>query len=322
MLPSESERPGAGVGFPRKKTDSYTSWPLYIPILPEERLQALVFHHTIPSILSGELHCWTYVSQGMEHANQKEVVFTVRRKVGLERQGDYPKDPLHWFGLIYSMAKSGHPVDAFERTDFQSSIFLNRTDITWIVYAPACPINNVPTEYFPEDWLQAIPLVGPESEVAEEYGVMRALSHLGARERWFPWPPWFDRDRTACIEPGCMAGSIKDQVKYRDIPRLSVVKKGFNFIIYVPEKSESDLIEALRLYEPGLTFPLNSVHYKDADSGLLWNNGDTQPQGYAAGSSNGCMNLNYFAFCPNQEQDELMLLEDGYVCEYSFLIFP
>ncbi|KAL1958179.1 hypothetical protein VTO42DRAFT_5034 [Malbranchea cinnamomea] len=289
------------------------SWPLIVQILPEYGLQALVFYHTIQTPVSGLIHCWTYISQGLITAGQKEVVFTVRRRVAIEGEQDFPRDPLTWYEMLFSAAREGQIVNEFQRTDFRAPSFLDRQDVTWIVYAAKCPIDNVPASYFPSDWLQAVPLLVTEAQVAEEFGVMRALSHLGCSQRWFPWPPWFDRDRTPCVTQSEMEGSIRSQVSYVMIPGLSAVKKGNDIVLYISERAEDGLKEVLNAFDPDAALPLDCVHYKDADSGLVWCNTDIQPRGYAAGTSNYCTNLNFIAFCPCQQEDSLKLFEDGSV---------
>ncbi|KAF3893853.1 hypothetical protein GTR04_2427 [Trichophyton interdigitale] len=290
-----------------------SSWTIRAIIRPEERLYAVVVHHTITSMCKGEIACWTFISQGMERVGQREVVFTVLRNTESERKKDFPNDPLRWIEIVYSMAKGGCRVGEFEHTDFQVADFLGRSDVSWIVYCPACPIPNVDDFLLPQDYLQAIPLLVAEAEVAEKYGLMRTLGHLGASERWFPWPPWFDRYRKPCITTAQMQGSIKEEMEFQHIKGLSRIKKGSNIILRVPKKSEPLLVEALLRHSPDQAFPLNTVHHINSDSGLLWDNKDPQPRGYSAGNSNECMNLNYFAFCPGHDVDELILVEDGYM---------
>ncbi|KAF3491846.1 uncharacterized protein GIQ15_01363 [Arthroderma uncinatum] len=288
-------------------------WPVRASIRPEEPLHALVVYHTITSMCKGDVPCWTYISQGMERIGQKELVFTISRNIESEKEQDFPNDPLRWMEIVYSMAKGGCPVDEFERTEFQVADFLGRSDVSWIVYCPACPIPNIEDSLLPGDYLQAIPLLVAEAEVADKYGLMRVLGHLGALERWFPWPPWFDRYRNPCITASQMQGSIRDQMPFQYIKGLSAVKKGSKIILRVTKQAEAPLVEALLRHSPDRAFPLDSLHHINSDSGLLWDNRDPQPRGYAAGSSNECMNLNYFAFCPGQDEDELLLVEDGYM---------
>lgn len=292
---------------------SQPAWPLRIQVLPQEGIQALVHHHTILTPVSGLIHCWTYISQGLIKMGQKEIVFTIRRRVESEREHEFPQEPIRWYEMVYSAARQGRIVDEFQRTEFRAPSFLGRPDIPWIVYAAKCPIDNVPGSFFPPDWLQAIPLLAPEAEVASGYGVMRALGHLGYSQRWFPWPSWFDRDRKPCVDPSQMEGSIRAQVSHAMIPGLSAVKKGQDIVLYIPERAESGIKQALDTFAPDAALPLDCVAHKDADSGLLWCNTDTQPRGYAAGTANSCLNLNSITFCPCQEEDSLRLFEDGYI---------
>jgi hypothetical protein len=299
---------------PSQRGRAPKSWPINVPILPKDGLQALVFHHTIDTPVSGIIYCWTYISQGMRKIGQKELVFTVRRRQGPEGEGNYPPDPFRWFEMVYTRAKMGEIVDEFQHTDFRSPDFFGRDDVRWMVYASQCPMGNVPANYLPSEWLLLVPLLELEAEVAERFGIMRTLSHLGASQRWFPWPSWFDRDRPPCVLPSQMEGSIRGQVSYAIIPGISAVKKGSTFVLYIPEKAESGIQQALGTFQPSHALPLDCVPYKDADSGLLWCNTDTEPRGYAIGTSNSCMNLNFFTFCPGQDVNEFKLVEDGYVC--------
>ncbi|OAX83928.1 hypothetical protein ACJ72_01694 [Emergomyces africanus] len=288
------------------------AWPLTYPVFPEEGVQVLIFYHKVKSAVSGEMDCWTYISYGLAQVGQKDIVFTVRRRT-TEREDNFPTTPFQWIKFVYSAAKDGNRVEAFQRTEFNSPSFLDRPDFKWIVYCPGHPITNIPASYFPREWLQVIPLIAPEAEVAKRYGVMRALGHLGAQERWFPFPPWIDRDRQPCVTMSSMAGTMKDSLSIVIVRGISAVKKGMNIVLHVPQESTVPLKQALAQFQLEHVFALDSTPYKDSDSGLLWSNTDTQPRGYAAGTSNACMNLNYFAFCPCQEKNELKMVEDGFI---------
>lgn len=62
--------------------------------IQSRRLRALIFHHKIKLTVSGEMVYWTYISQGLNIVGQKEIVFTVRRRINAKGEWDYPKDPL------------------------------------------------------------------------------------------------------------------------------------------------------------------------------------------------------------------------------------
>ena len=315
MKPSLSS-PGEVIPESSPATSPPPTWPIILPILPGEGLHALVFYHTVNSSApDGLRHCWTYVSQGLSKFGQKEIIFTVCRRVSSEREVDFPPDPLRWYESVFSAAKPGQArVKEFQRSDVRGPAFCGRSDVRWIMYVPPRPISNVPTAFLPQEWVQAIPLLAPEAEVAERFGVMRALNHLGSSQRCFPWPPWFDRDRTPCITLSEMQGSIRGKVSYAVIPGINAVKKYSEFVLYIPEEAESGIQEVIGVFQPNNALPLDCVHHKDADSGLLWRNSDLEPRGYASGGLNRCMNLNFFTFCPDQAQNELQVVEDGCVC--------
>ncbi|KAK2783232.1 hypothetical protein FQN51_004446 [Onygenales sp. PD_10] len=258
----------------------YLSWPIIVPILPQEGLEVLIYPHKIQSMISGELYCWTYISRGLARVGQKEVVFTVRRRVTTEREIDHPKTPLQWYEFLHGAAKNGQTVDTYQRTEFHSPSFLNRPDFKWVVYCDPHPIRNVPASYFPLEWLQAIPLLAPEADVANQYGVSRALSHLGFSERWFPFMPWVDRDRQPCITMENMAGTIKDSMPFVVILGISALKKGSDIVLQVSSKSAPSLKESLSQFALEHVFALSTTPYKDADSGLIWKNTDKEPRGY------------------------------------------
>ncbi|EER45385.1 hypothetical protein I7I53_07829 [Histoplasma capsulatum var. duboisii H88] len=310
--PAVAENPPPALQQAAGQTTKAIAWPLTHPVLPEENVQALIFYHTIKSAVSGEVNCWTYISKGLAQVGQKEIVFTIRRRAN-ELEDNLPSAPFQWIKFVYSAAKNGQTVEEFQRTEFHSPSFLDRPDFKWIVYCPAHPIADIPASYFPLEWLQVIPLIAPEAEVAQRYGIMRALGHLGAQERWFPFPPWIDRDRQPCITMANMVGTMKESLPLVIVRGVSALKRGMDIVLHVPQGCALYLKEALAQFQLEHVFALDSTPHKDADSGLLWSNTDTEPRGYAAGTSNACMNLNYFAFCPCQEMNELKMVEDGFI---------
>lgn len=314
--PAVAENPPPALRQAAGQTTKAIAWPLTHPVLPEENVQALIFYHTIKSAVSGEVNCWTYISKGLAQVGQKEIVFTIRRRAN-ELEDNLPSAPFQWIKFVYSAAKNGQTVEEFQRTEFHSPSFLDRPDFKWIVYCPAHPIADIPASYFPLEWLQVIPLIAPEAEVAQRYGIMRALGHLGAQERWFPFPPWIDRDRQPCITMASMVGTMKESLPLVIVRGVSALKRGMDIVLHVPQGCALYLKEALAQFQLEHVFALDSTPHKDADSGLLWSNTDTEPRGYAAGTSNACMNLNYFAFCPCQEMNELKMVEDGFICKLA-----
>ncbi|QVM08161.1 hypothetical protein D8B26_002854 [Coccidioides posadasii str. Silveira] len=289
-------------------------WPQYRNLFPAEKLRAIIFHHKIASRVSGEINCWTYISAGLTTVGQKEVIITIQRRVKTEGEGDFPRDPLRWFESLYAFAKLGDVVHEYQHTGVHVPNFLGRPDVKRIVLCDFHPIDNIPASYFPAECLQAIPLTEPEDAVSRRYGVSRVLSHLGASHRWFPFPPWFSRDRGSCIKLADMEGSVKDKFHCVTVRGVSAVKRGPDVTLHVSKEAAPLLRAALATTNADESFSINTVPFKDADSGLLWSNkiGTMQPQAYAAGNSTTTMNLTFLTFCLSQERCRLELVEDGY----------
>lgn len=295
-------------------SSSAPSWPATIQILPEGQLKALIYYHHIDTPVSGMVHCWTYVSQGLNRLRHKEVVFTLKRRVTAEAEHAFNTEPLAWFQCLYSFALEGKIVDNFQQTVFPSREFLGRC-FSMIIYCPVGIVENVPEQYLPEERLHAILLTDSEAQVAMRCGTMRALSHLGMSERWFPYPLWIDRDRRDSITMADMQGTIRNDFSFVSVLEVSAIRRGSDITLFVPKRAEKYIKEVLHKMPPGCGLPLDSFMYGGSDSGLMWKNRDTTPSGYSAGNSDTCMNLGFIIFCPGQEANEWQLTEDGYICE-------
>lgn len=248
---------------------------------------------------------------------------TLRRNVQVESEGNFHTDPLHWIELIHSAAQQSRLVSEFQVTDFRAPRFLDRADIRRIVYCPPVPISNVPDRYLPGDgqWLLAVPLLEPEAEVARYYGSTRSLAHLGASERYFPYPPWFDRLRHPCIHPSEMRGSVRTQLRAADVLGCSALQRGSDLVLCIPETTADRLRAAVRaaLVETDVVL-LDSVLHRSADSGYLWKTGYVHAWGYTSGQSSSCMNTSFIAFSATpgntgSGRDEMKLVEDGHMCK-------
>ena len=174
--------------------------------------------------------CWTYVSQGISRNKQPEIVFTIRRRPN-EHEENFPLVPLEWMKLVNSLAGSGLNLQTGQMCDliFQDNnclVKLNNMIIPqpsdqWtslrrfggIVHgiSIASALTGVPPEVLPGDCHHVIALTQEEAVVAREFGVTRAVGHVGLAVRWFPHPPFVDRDREDTVTMGDMAGSMRTQ---------------------------------------------------------------------------------------------------------------
>ncbi|KAL4897584.1 heterokaryon incompatibility protein-domain-containing protein [Aspergillus ambiguus] len=295
----------------RRAPQTSASWPKTIDLLPDGQLQALVHHHEESSMVSGRLPCWTYISKGLQKLGQKEVIFTVRRRAAIEAVTDFPPGPLEWFQILHSLALSGQIVDQFSQTNFvEPPPLLDRLGIRLIIYYPPLEIRNVPPSIMPQDRLHAIPLTASEAKVAQSYGVMRIISHLGSSERRFPVVPWIDRDRRDCITMRQMEGSVRDRLPMYSFVGISCVQRGSDITLHIPSSAEDELTAKVEALPTSTVISLDCFPYEKSDSGMVWHQGITpSPRAYGIGLS--CINFGFIIFCPEQDGDELERVEDG-----------
>src|SRR5579859_1272930 len=186
-----------------ESTKPKSFWPKRIPLLEDGVLEAVIYHHTIPS--STPMDCWTYLSNGLNKVGQKEILFTVRRRPD-ETEEQYPSDPITWFELVYSL---GYVIQEYNHTEFRSSTLFDRDSFKMVLYAPPLDIPGLVADVLPGERLHAIILTDEEAEVAEKHGKMRVVAQLGLTSQEFPLPVYIDRDRDSCVRPFDMSTSVR-----------------------------------------------------------------------------------------------------------------
>jgi hypothetical protein len=143
------------------------------------------------STAGGALECWSFVSDGLAALGQKELVFT------FARQRDESIDPLagqvgRLLITIHSLAAAGRIVEIGSFTEFGERRFLGSV-------APAASHTCAPSLWraspFPTARSPRYQLMGDEVETLKHFGMTRVAARLGERYRYYPWPPWWDRDR-------------------------------------------------------------------------------------------------------------------------------
>jgi hypothetical protein len=247
--------------------------------------------------------CWTYISEGLSSVSQPEVVFTILRRAN-ENVEAFPEYPIEWIRTVYALANGGLHLETGQMVDLvfdRGMVFLkvNQSMIaqdpmrwdsmrkfgTLIHGIPLCDgIFEFPSGRLPPDAHHVIALTHEETAVARQFGVTRVVGHLGLSVRWFPYPPYIDRDRGDCVNMASQAGSIRIRTPIARMYGLNVmlVNDDIRFTIPVGD----DRRKAFKDYV--LSTPLDGVvafdsfMVEEADSGLLWKKGQKDPLGYAS----------------------------------------
>ncbi|KAH0563024.1 hypothetical protein GP486_002411 [Trichoglossum hirsutum] len=281
--------------------------------------------------------CWTYISQGFSQNNQPEVVFTVLRRPD-EHEENFPEAPVEWMKLVYAMAGSGLNLETGQMCDlvFENncmSIKLNnfmfqQHENKWmsmrrfggIVHGipVACALTGVPQVAIPGDSHHVIALTHEEAAVARQFGVTRVIGHVGLAVRWFPHPPFIDRDREDCVVMADQAGSFRTKLPIARIYGISGMVIDDEIVLTIPEGEEKRSMFRKHVQDTPLSAAMAFECFmsREADSGFVWKAGQANPMAYGANcGQTKRTNLGYIAFGQQHSTDSWSMVEDGYGSE-------
>lgn len=183
-------------------------------------LDMAIFETTLGS-RDGPVSMWVFTTRGLEAFGHRELVLAVRRR---ERDAPtrYPGDVREFLRAVHAAAREGRHVSVGGRTSFSTSSgrFLDRTDVAGAIY------TRVPAaleDVAGRDALLAVFLTRGEMDVAAACGHARVLALLGARDRHFPTPPWFDRDREEVVSPREVASSLVGRVPHIELSGTAAI---------------------------------------------------------------------------------------------------
>jgi hypothetical protein len=246
---------------------------------------------------------WTYVSEGLSAFNQPEIVFALALRPN-EHIANFPEGPVEWMQTVYLLAKQGLNLEVgqmcdlvFGNTDMHiriNNFALVQDPSKWmslrrfgiLVHGLSIYTSDfaLPPDAFPHNAHHVIALTHEEAIVARQFGPTRVIGHVGRAIRWFPHPPWVDRDREDCVSMADQAGSIRIGV-----PIIRIY--GFN-AIWIPAEDEIVLIipdgEKKRntfrkfVMDVPLTGSLafESFMAEEANGGLIWKTGQKDIEAY------------------------------------------
>jgi hypothetical protein len=250
-----------------------------------------------------QLPCWTYVSQGLSEVSQPEVVFTLLRRPN-ENVEAFPESPFEWIKVVYGLANSGMHLETGQMLDlvFDRGAAFLKLNQAMIVQDPrkwqamsrfgsfvhGIPLNSgcfqFPNGQLPPNTHHVIALTHEETVVAKQFGVTRVVGHLGLSVRWFPYPPWIDRDRGDTVNVADQGGSIRIGMPVARFYGLNAMLSEDDIVLTIPVGDEKR--KALKEYVLGLPMSaavgFDSFMIEEADSGLTWKKGQKDPMGYAS----------------------------------------
>jgi hypothetical protein len=195
--------------FRGRKEPATPDGPARVEVVPG-RLAVRVATHDVANGPDA-VPCWTYVTEGLWPLGQKEVVFSLRRRPG-EGAGDFPRDPFAFFAQLPALAEQGRVVDAGDYSAFRApGGFLGAGEPTGFAYVPTEALPGVALPPAGQS-ITALLLRPEEVAVVSAIGCYRLAALLGRANRYYPNPPWSDRDRPAVLTEADLRQSLLGKV--------------------------------------------------------------------------------------------------------------
>lgn len=279
------------------------AWPKVVK-LGNSSFTVSIHTHAVTSP-PNQLPCWTYISNGLSEAQQPEVVFTLLRRKN-ENVEAFPEAPLEWIRTVYGLANGGLKLQPGQMVDLvfdKGMSFLKINNIMLVQdnkrwqdmnrfggFVLANPLTNstlgLPQDTLPQFTYNTIALTREEAVVARQFGVTRVIGHVGIAVRWFPYPPWIDRDRGDTVNMADQAGSIRIGLPMVRMLGLNVMNIESDIILTIAEdegtrKGFKDHVLGLPVTAAAC---FEGFMSEDAKGGHLWKNGQTKPMAYGDGS--------------------------------------
>jgi hypothetical protein len=282
----------------------------------------------------GRVNCWTYVSHGLSRVGQKEVVLSVRRE-DTESLDGYPRSVLELFESFHSLAGDGRVVDvgSFTALAPDSPGFLGDAALRGIAYTPA---EKVVDFELPPSSITALLLTQNELDAAMQFGLVRLMSILGFRYRYFPTAAWLVRGRPDVTSPAEMSASVLGGTRRARVADARAYLRGIEthresrpptgslensatryarqeVVLELPAASAAQFGQLLGQSGQGEAIALITSPNPQADACFVWMPGRPEPNAITAPGGSGLRIAgNHVLFVPEQGHDDVRIFEDGF----------
>jgi hypothetical protein len=246
---------------------------------------------------------WTYVSQGLSKVSQPEVVFTILRRPNEDIEA-FPEGPLEWMQAVYALATGGMHLETGQMLELMfdpGGAVLAIDQITIVLdakkwqtmrrfgsFVHGIPLKSgcfqLPGCRPPPDAHHVIALTHEETAVAKQFGVTRVIGHVGWSVRWFPYPPWIDRDRGDAVTMVDQGGSVRIMLPIARVYGLNAMLSEGDIVLTIPTgEVKRKAIKDCVLGSPmSAVVAFDSFMTEEADGGLVWKRGQGKPMAYTA----------------------------------------
>jgi len=286
--------------------------PYRVDLVPSQLAMRVVEHDL--SIGGGKIACWTFQSDGLTARSQKDLVLTFARRKG-ERIDPLATEVAHLLEMIWGLAADARTIDIGGFTEFGERRFLGKDGARGLGYLRAQALAGVAAA---EEKLAVIPLFAGEVDAVKAFGITRVAARLGEHYRFYPWPPWWDRDRPVLGTAAGDDASVLGKAPHVTIPGLFASIEcpggtlGSHLTIRVLHASGGIVAKVLASVPPRVAFAIVPEPDPGADALMVWHTGDVGPGAISPpGSTGQRLSVCFVIIVPEQTEDDLRVSEDG-----------
>jgi len=259
---------------------------------------------------AGVVSCWSYVTRGLARLGQTELVLTLRRGL-VEAIEQAPREPIEYLTMVVAAARQGRRMLAGSVSELRSPGFLGGAQLQGVLHWPAPPVPGASEA----PRLQLVALTTEELLAMREVGPARVLGLLARSTRYWPYPPWIDRERAGVVDRAAAAASVLGRTARRRVPGLTVVREGESIVTQLDEAASAkwpSIAAALDERQP-IALLADYAAPEVADACLVWSPGQSGPEAVSAVPPSGeRVAGGFLLLLPGQAQDGGQVVEDGF----------
>ncbi len=292
--------------------------PIRFELVPDQLYATVSLNEVKQGDISFE--CWTFISDGLKNVGQKEVLLILEKKND-EPENGYPTVVLGLFATMWNRAQNGLYTNEGDILEIGESGFLE-PHFGAVAFTHPFGLSGLERE---DLYIIANLLTKEEAAVAKQFGLARIIALQGFKYNHFPCPPWIVRDRDSVISEDQkveMLKSITAKVPFFHVRGFRLKLTADKIYLECRKDQREHLKETLKQLPMEAPFAISSEICFDADAILTWQQDATigptaiSKPGGAVGPEalmSGC----FLLVIPEQEQNSLQVLEDGFLlsCE-------
>ena len=265
-----------------------------------------------------DLHCWTYISSGLQSIAGGELVLSLKQRSG-ELNTEYPLD----FGRICDKVcadarRDGMKLRRWQIITFSTPLF-GRQDFRAVVLGfrniPVFGLEKPKLDKSTTPYFYGLAITQQELEVAQKYGLTRALVLGRDPNMWFPYAPYVDRDRKSTISVVQMDGSASGPSAGNNlgVEGLNVFKVESDVYLHVPQDRTNGFKLAMQRNNVIMTqsLKIEAEMHESCDSVYCWRSDHSAETLCAGRQLTQQTAMNFLIISTNQSMNVVNIIEDG-----------